>query len=308
MSKYKVLWIDDKWEQIESFKEVLEINGFDVITSTNAVEGMEIFESHLEEWSGVILDAKVLYSPDSQVDTLKGLRYSLDKINELKSKRFVPHYILTGQPDLSSASTFAEMHEGIYYEKDKDEEKLIEDLKRNADSLHETQIIHKYQTVFDTWPESQHDLLRILTVLENEDWQNNSVLNDIRKIMTDVMERCYERGFCLVKNNGSNLAECSRMLGNKYMEPLIPVYVQRSMHSCVEITNPGSHRTETDDSVKSGRAPYLIRSLIYDMLNILYWCRILPPKDENEKTRRVIEQLKNDFEKQKEIEKQRKIR
>ena len=54
---------------------------------------------------------------------------------------------------------------------------------------------------------------------------------------------------------------------------VIPIYIQRSIHSLVAITNPGSHRTVTDDDVAKGRAPYLLRSLIFEMLNVLHWCR-----------------------------------
>lgn len=92
MSKYKILWIDDKWEELDSFKDVCELpeNGFEVVTCTNAEEGMEIFEAHLEEWSGVILDAKVFKGKGDEVDRLAGLTYSLNRINELKYKRNVP--------------------------------------------------------------------------------------------------------------------------------------------------------------------------------------------------------------------------
>lgn len=296
MSKYKVLWIDDKWKEIVSFKDVLEkIHGFEVVPCEYAEDGMKIFEEHLEEWSGVILDARGRRNKDSEVEDLSGLSFSVNRINELKSKRFVPYYIITGQPDLTSSSNFAEMYKGHYYEKDKDEDRLIEDFKKNADNLPETRIIHKYQTVFDLWPDSQHDLLRILSVLENQDWQNNSVLNDIRKIMSDVMTRCYQHGVCSVKHDGSNLAECSRMMDEEYMEDEIPIYVRRSMHSCVAITNPGSHRTKTDSDVASGKSPYLIRSLIYDMLNVLYWCQYLPPIEMREVTRGRIRTMKFRF-------------
>lgn len=303
MSKYKVLWIDDKWEELISFKEVCELpeNGFEVVTCNNAVEGMKIFEKHLEEWSGVILDAKVLMDKDSQVDELDGLTYSIRKIMELSHKRYVPDYIFTGQPGTRSGTAFAEEHKQNYYEKDRDEDKLIADIKKNAELLIETQIIHKHQVVFDTWPESKHDLLRIMQVLENEEWQNNSVLNDVRKIMNDVMDRLYERGFCSVKHTGSNLAECSKVLCKRYMEEIIPVYIQRAIHTCVEITNPGSHRSKTDSDVKDNRAPYLIRSLIYNMLDILYWCKNLPSKDMREMVVRAINgaKLQYDIEEEK---------
>lgn len=275
MSKYKILWIDDKWEEMDSFKDVCELpkHGMEIVPCKYSVTGMQLFEQHLEEWSGVILDAKVLMDKDAKLDQLKGLTYSLKKIHELSHKREVPYYIFTGQPDTASGSAFAEEHYEHYYEKDHDEEKLIEDIKRNADELEDTQIVHKYQVVFDTWPDATHDLLRILKTLENEDWQNNSILNDIRKIMTDVLKFLYKKGLCDVQCDGSNLAQCSKDIGQPYKELIIPVYIQRSIHSIVAITNPGSHRTVTDDDVAKGKAPYLLRSLIFEMLNVLYWCR-----------------------------------
>ncbi len=170
--------------------------------------------------------------------------------------------------------------------------------KKNAESLHETQIIHKHQIVFDTWPESKHDLLRILKTLDNEEWTNNSLLNDIRKIMSDVMNRFYECGILSLKHDSSNLAACSIQVGQRYMEGLIPVYVQRAIHTCVEITNPGSHRSSTDSVVIKGEAPYLIRSLIYNMLDILFWAKDLPPKSMKEITARRVELAKMNFEKE----------
>lgn len=291
MSKYKILWIDDKWEELISFKEVCElsVNGLEVETAANAEDGMRLFEAKLEDWSGVVVDAKLPKDKNS-LDKLDGLTYCLDRINKLSSKREVPHYIFTGQPDTASGTAFAEQYEGRYYEKDKDEDKLIADIKNNADKLPETQIIHKHQEVFDNWPESKHELLRILKVIEEEDWQNNSVLNDIRKVMDDVMIRLYNCGYCIVEHTGSNLGECSKMLGSGYMRDFIPVFIQRSIHTCVDVTNTGSHRMDTDSFVKFGKAPYLLRGLIYDMLNVLHWCIDLPGKEDRESMlKRVME-------------------
>lgn len=307
MSKYKILWIDDKWEDLDSFKDVCELpeNGFEVVTCTNAEEGMEIFEAQLEEWSGVILDAKVFKGKGDEVDRLEGLDYSRKRISELKYKRDVPTYIFTGQPDLISGTTFAELV-GEFYEKDKDEDRLIADIKKNADEMENTQIIHKYQKVFDVWPESKLDLLRILKAIEHEDWLDNTVFNSIRKILSDVMTRLYDCGYCSVVHDGSNLADCSRALGAPNMSEIIPVYIQRSMHTCVEVTNPGSHRTECDSAVKDGKAPYLVRSMTYDLLNILYWCKNLPPERDRDKTVERVRKSMEEVARKKEEDKNRK--
>lgn len=307
MSKYKILWIDDKWEELDSFKDVCELpeNGFEMVTCTNAEEGMEIYEAHLEEWSGVILDAKVYKGKGDDVDRLAGLVYSVNRINELKYKRNIPYYIYTGQPDTASGTAFAEQYEGRYYEKDKDEDKLIADIKKNADQLEETQIVHKYQLVFDNWPESKHDLIQILKAIEHDDWLDNSIFNAIRKILSDVVVRLYNCGYCSVEHDGSNLGECSKVLGDRNMSGIIPVYIQRSLHTCVEVTNPGSHRSECDSAVKDGKAPYLIRSLTFDLLNILYWCKDLPPDKDREKTIEWVKLSMEEVEKRREASKNR---
>lgn len=307
MSKYKILWIDDKWEELDSFKDVCELpeNGFEMVTCTNAEEGMEIYEAHLEEWSGVILDAKVYKGKGDDVDRLAGLVYSVNRINELKYKRNIPYYIYTGQPDTASGTAFAEQYEGRYYEKDKDEDKLIADIKKNADQLEETQIVHKYQLVFDNWPESKHDLIQILKAIEHEDWLDNSIFNAIRKILSDVVVRLYNCGYCSVEHDGSNLGECSKVLGDRNMSGIIPVYIQRSLHTCVEVTNPGSHRSECDSAVKDGKAPFLIRSLTFDLLNILYWCKDLPPDKDREKTIEWVKLSMEEVEKRREASKNR---
>jgi hypothetical protein len=297
MSKYKLLWIDDKWEEMD-FKDICEQsrNGFQIVCCTNAEEGMTTFETYLEEWSGVIMDAKILMTPQSQDDKFKGMNYCIKRINELRSKREVPYYIFTGHQGLDSSSIFAEEHEDHYYEKFKDEDRLISDIKRRADAMLETQIIHKHIVVFETWKESHIDLLRILTALEKEEWKNNSLLNDIRKMMDVVMKRLYERGLCTVEHNGSNLSECSKMIGDNAMTEFIPIYIQRAIHMCVNVTNEGSHYgTRTDRDVRANRAPYLIRSLIYNMLSILYWCKDLPTKEEREWTLIRVEQAKEQY-------------
>lgn len=306
MNKYKILWIDDQYELLSELMERCEvINGFEITKCRFAKEGMKTFENHLEEWSAVVLDAKVLMESLNEVPNLTGLRYCRDRINELKPRRYVPMFVFTGQPDLISNELFENMVDK-YYSKGDDDDQLIEDIIFAADQQEETQIIHKHQTVFDAWPESKHDLLRILKVLEKEDCQNNSVLNDIRKIMSDVMFRLNNRGLCTEIHDGSNLNACSRMLCQPYMETIIPVYIQRAIHTCVAVTNPGSHRTKTDLDVKDGRAPYLIRSLIYNMLDILYWCKNLPPKEFKDISLKAVEQAKEQYEKNKIKEKQKK--
>ena len=81
------------------------------------------------------------------------------------------------------------------------------------------------------------------------------------------------------------------------MEEIIPVHVQRCIHSLVDITNPGSHRTKIDSDVASGKTPYLLRTLIYEMLHVLCWGKVLNTFDDPETVRKAIDIAKYNYEK-----------
>lgn len=51
----------------------------------------------------------------------------------------------------------------------------------------------------------------------------------------------------------------------------IPEYIKRSFHTCCRVSQEGSHILETDKLIKEGKAPFLTRTLIFDLLNILNW-------------------------------------
>lgn len=59
----------------------------------------------------------------------------------------------------------------------------------------------------------------------------------------------------------------------------VPINIKRNIHSLVAITNEGSHWGVANSMVAEGKAPYLLRSLIYEMLNVLYWCKDVVNKE-----------------------------
>ena len=299
MKKYKILWIDDQWEVLSSFKDLCElVHDIEVVPCRYAVEGMKLFETHLQSWSAVVLDAKVLMNADNEVAGLKGLQHSVNRIHELSLKRYVPTFILTGQPDLFSNETFSEVY-GKFYEKAKDEEQLICDIKQAADQLVVTQIRKKYGNILEIWPERESEIINILSTLELGNSKNSTCLNEIRKMLEDVMERISQSGLLLVNYTSTNLAECSRFLGQKWLQVLIPIYIQRSIHSCVEMCNPGSHRTDLEMAIKEGRAPFVLNSTIFELLNILYWCKNLKDLPKKEEVSLMVKGLKAQFEEEK---------
>lgn len=290
MKKYNILWIDDEYEKLSDTMELAEVvHGFQITKCRFAKEGMRIFEQNLEKWSAVILDAKVLMESLDEVADLKGLRYSRDRINELKSKRYVPMFVLTGAPDVISNELF-EMMVDKYYTKGDDEEQLFADVKQAADNQIETQIRAKYADALSVFPEIEQELIPILRALEEDDTKNSSTLNNIRKMLEFLASTFYERGITEKKFTGSNLAECSRDLGASDLRDFVPGYIQRSFHLCCDLSNEGSHREKFDQRIKIGEAPYAVKSTIYCLLNILHWCKALPGIENAEELRKVVSQ------------------
>jgi hypothetical protein len=273
MKTYKVLWIDDecKAEKSLAFITTAEQDGI-LITDYEVVEdGIKALSENLNDWDSVILDAKCFdKSTDETPDTI-GLYNAIIEITKLSAKRPVPWFVLTGQPDRLSDAEFTKTLGGrIPYNKniEADKEKLFNDIKTEADKSLETQIRHEHAGIFATNVDKAI-VLNLLIALKTKDSKNPAHLNDIRKIMEDIFDECIAKGIIsssITKFNERSIALCDRS-----MQAIVPVYVQRNIHSVVEITQAGSHRTRIDSDIRTGLAPYLISSTILELLNIILW-------------------------------------
>ncbi len=279
MSRYNVLWIDDEHEKLSSFIIDAELCGIDITPYSTSKEGMKAFEDNLLHWDSVILDAKCWNESSDETASTDGMYLSLDKITELKYRRAVPVFVYTGQPDLHSDEQFSKSLRGRrFYKKGSpaEKEQLFFDIKLEADKLVETQIRHKYSDIIGNFTEIDIELIKILCAIHNNTTNDPLLLNAIRKIVEWIMPYCVKCGILLIEWKKTNISECSGFLGRKELQEFVPIHIQRSIHSLSDITNPGSHRSELDDIVKSGYAPYLLRSTVFELLNVLYWCKSLP--------------------------------
>ena len=98
------------------------------------------------------------------------------------------------------------------------------------------------------------------------------------------MSNLYDYGLLAIKFNGTNLNECSKFLGNSKLQSVVPVHIQRHLYSLVTIANEGSHRQYIDEEVKSSKAPFLVASTIFELLNVLTWLHQLPNDMEEKQT------------------------
>lgn len=271
MKTYKVLWIDDEWKKQSDFITEAEQEDIIIEAYETAKAGMEAFMSNINDWDAVILDAKGFDESADEVASLKGLFRAIQTITEQKTRRIVPWFVFSGQPDRFNNEEFKQsIHGKELYNKSiqADKEKLFKDIKEEAGKSLETQIRHEHADIFATNVDKS-TILKLLTALKTRDNKNPAHLNDIRKIMEDIFDECIAKGIIsssITKFNERSIALCDRSLQAK-----VPAYIQRNIHSVVEITQTGSHRTKTDQDIRSGAAPYLVCSTINELLNIILW-------------------------------------
>jgi hypothetical protein len=276
--KYNILWIDDEWEKMTSFKKYcllqyqMELHPF-----KTQKEGLDEYAHNPSFWDAAILDAKVLDENLHETPDVSNLQKAVLRIKE--EFKDLQYFISTGQPDLISDAMFKSFFP-VYYEKVTDDEKLCNDIIRSIEESPIRKIKERYSDIF-SWvePPIYEEMLSILQIVENGEKTNADVFNKVRKILDWIMTELNTYGILTIEFNGSNLSECSRFLASNDLQDYIPQYIQRQIHSCSAIANEGSHRRISDEDVKSGKAPYLIRSTVFELLNILIWMHQLPSDD-----------------------------
>ena len=172
-----------------------------------------------------------------------------------------------------------------------DSEKLISRIKEEVNGLPERKVKNKYETVCKFC--SSPRLIKLLTKLEENDkviQSDTTVPNECRKMLEWIRDETFFRDMNLpqdVVKKINKRVQSSSIDASRYGElglnqfsnaidctnsSIIPEYVKRSFHLCCSITQPASHNTTIDQLIGFNQAPYVNKSLIINLLNIIYWC------------------------------------
>ena len=294
--KYHVIWIDDKYKVYDGFITNAAMDGVGVIAFEYGKDGIAALTENLEYWDGVVLDVKCCYEKGDLdlADNFYKVRDELQAI-KLTKRPSLPYYVYSAQPDILSNSMFiASLNGKRLYEKSIDDDELVRDIVNEAEKLPETKLRLKYLKDIP-FPELYPELYEILTFIEEDKTDIPDPLEKARLVLNWVMNYCNEVGILPIKHNGSNLSECSVFLGKKDMQKYVPIHIQRSLHSAVDISNNASHRVDVFNSIRSKKAPFLVRSTVFDLLNILVWCGCLPVAEEDRDKIRAEVRLPSDY-------------
>lgn len=282
---YNVLWIDDQWDDKEKGNYPFILNaktkGIDIEAYKTSKEGMKAFEASLYKWDGIILDAKCFRESEYEVPDTKGMYNSIYRIKELTLKRFVPMYIYTGQADLLSDKHFINSLEGKKpYIKGTDNDKLLADIIEAAKELEETQIRRDYWDIFEAYPELEKDLIVILKRANNIKNNDTEVFVTIRKVLELIKPILIK----LLLGSNNDIPHLNNVKRYIAADKSLPKSFTQSLYSCIEIVNTLAHEKNeelSDEEYQKIRktieekemTPYLIRSTIFELLNILYYLK-----------------------------------
>lgn len=289
-----VLWIDD--EEFRNIRAKAQEEHNILLTRVGSWEEAIplLKDGKYKQWDAVILDCYCLLEKEGvQEDKfLKIVLHEMAKI--VGDKDILPWYVLSA----GQKGNFKDI-----LDRDLNEDRLTwdanwGDIAYNKTGKHEgksdvmwlfdniitwvtehstsVKIRKQFWEVFGIDKELDGMLLTILPMLEDGNAPNASVLNEVRKVMDWLMSYCNNVGLLIGTFTGSNLSECVRELQSWPAKKYVPLDVQQCMSLVEELSQNGSHRLQVDKSVRDGESPYLLRCLIYSMLNILTWSKTLP--------------------------------
>lgn len=295
MKRYKVLWIDDEIEKQDAFIDIAYRNGIDLIEYSTSREGIAELTENLHSYVGIILDAKVFKDSVDEVADIDGLYYSIHKISELRSKRFIPVFVFTGQPDLMGNDMFQKSLGDIkIFKKGLEINELLAEVKIAADQLIETHLKHKYSDSFEICIDhyiglsAEKLLMKSLLIIEdgNETVFNDDSFTDVRKIFELLFYKLNKLNIIpdsLFKGKGW-MNGCSRYLNRESSEfilneGVIHPLVANMQKIILNILQDASHEIHEKLNLKVGqfvnqnKTGYLFKGIVYQVLDLMIYFR-----------------------------------
>lgn len=303
---YNILWIDDKHETLGGTKGRAKRNGINLFGFRSLNGGMSELERNYSFYDGVLLDAKFLENEDDLVGTEDTDYVHRAKEQLLQMKKKFEIFVLTGQAEAYEDKTFAKAFPKVF-KKGSDEEidRLFQEIKVAASNQKDTQIRHKYKRVFDVCTEKYigeyagQDILNLLKIEDESGIDDH--FNVIRKIVDDVFSAFNK--FKLLPSEFVRpevaLNQSSKFLAgqeqderthavykqHRHLEKThLPSQIAQYLRNILFVTQPGSHRSNIDHHVRTIKTPFLLKSVLYQLLDVLVWFKMYVdsnPKREN---------------------------
>lgn len=291
---YRILWIDDEHETFKSLKGQAKNCNINLVGFKSLVGGISELKKHAEYYDGILLDANFFETENDEAGTedTKNVHRAKEKINQLNKQFEI--FVLTAQAKAYDNETFIEAFPNIYNKANpEDIERLFSDIKTASDRQPETQLRHKFSQAFEACDDAylgraaEENLLSLLRVTDKN---TENQLTTIRKIIEQLFQAFYKVGLLpeeftkpkvsfnesskfLSGKNGKNEFHIEK--GYQHLEEThLPAHIANSIRNILSITQDGSHNATIDQYCKEVKNPYLFKSVLYQMMDVITWFKI----------------------------------
>lgn len=290
-----ILWIDDEHENLKGTKGNAKKNGINLIPFKSLNGGISELQRNYPIYDGVLLDAKFFETEDDLAGTEDTYNIFRAKEQLLQLNKKFEIFVFTGQAEAFDDKTFNKAFANVYKKGSSVErDRLFKDIKKAAEKQEDYQIRYAFKRVFEICTEhyigelAAQDLLDLLKV--GDDLAVDNQFNTIRKIVEDLF-LAFNKFNLLPKefvSRGVSLNESSKFLtgkdskGNHFIEKEykhleethLPKIIASFIFNILSATQNGSHRSSYDAHVKTMKTPYVFKSLLYQLMEVLVWFKI----------------------------------
>ena len=294
MANIKVLWIDD--ESNSSFIALGRRNDLDITQALSVKEGKELLQT--KKWDAVILDVNCKI--DASRNEVASVGAFFEALQQMTDD--IPYFVYTGGnyrgEEILNHLPKKSYQDKKYFRKSDERDLLFDNIKKAVKDSPRYVARQKFADVCTFY--THDDLVDLLVKLDTDQIKTDvDIPKKVRDILSWVMKKLNSLCVLPIKanENVTNLAECSRFLGNDMMQGYVPLHVQRNFFACVSVANEGAHRNDEELSkvqtlLRNGDAPYLNSALIYELLSILRWCSTFDSKDNAVRRKKTIAVMK----------------
>lgn len=305
-----VLWVDDKaydekGEPTSTYYSVID-RGYDVGVFVQAYqnyyEALNALKSEPHKWNAIILD--ICDERAGHGETEDGFSEIYSEIEKFQVQNNQPEpyiFVYSGNDRFSTKEQQSIIRKRDYakrvYVKGSVPElkEMFADIKKIVEVSPYYKLQQKYRDIFSSvqlleWEKENKEILwKIIVSVENGK-SDPSLLNDMRKLLEGEILRPIEKLniFPFAPDDFTLNNESAYISKNKK----IPVFIQRAFHSLSAITNDGSHgrrTTTTSADIQSGKAPYLLRSCMFELFNVIIWQNNLFSEKTEDEIRQLLE-------------------
>lgn len=290
----EVLWIDDEYGDpaMIQFSIDAENNGINLNGYESFEEGFAELQANMEKYDVILLDGLFFEKKDQIKGTedIDGLGSAIAKINELKSKKPFPWFVLSGKDQFTKGENpllVANKAELFDKTNPSDVSKLFEVINKSASENEEFKLKHKYAELFNLCEDKylgNDQLERLMNLIKHIEGvkllsTTEDQLNPLRKIVEIIFHKF--KAYNIVPPEIKETNRISLFLSNrhndfKHEKAFIEPTVAELFFRLLTITQDGSHsegdlRLQVDNFLKSNKSGFLFNSCVFQLFEIMIW-------------------------------------